>query len=646
MGAAWHHGYWRSYFCHAAITHPANDGLREEFSTAWDIVRKRPAVLFREGGGRRLGGTARRAPRSAAASSGRCPTATACVWSSPTSRPSPRPTRRTTSRRVRWWSIEADKAAAHAAALLPHAAELVVRLAPRHAAALQRSERARWRSSTWAPRGSSRARTRRWRRRRTRGRCGRRRARALAALAGAALAVDPGPAAERLRALRRRRLLGALEEAARHPGVALIHYQAGRAKVVPAHAQDRRVPQAAAAARPRAAGLRRRRHRHAGLGGDRVRGRAAGRQRRRHDARRGASRSLPELVDVLRGRRRRRRCDAALDRSREPGGAARAWRCTRSPAGSTASSTSSPAWASTTSRRPRATPWRSPSPRTGCARWTRSPRRSSAALNAALNAARVAAEPVPPTVRERFQVIGAARRAPARPAAGARRARARAARRQLPPRELEPQPERRLPRGDLPHGGGGDAERRRLLRGRRHGRVLARRASASSSPATRWSGRSSGCAAIPRCSTTSSWPCRADSRGRAPRRRGASRERSARTPSGPALARVRRPTRAAASSCGSTAGHPLEAALEARRGAVARRRATPRAASAPLRAQAGGHGGHGLSVLRAGAAPRCVARRQRAARIGRRRRRLKRDPRGGLALIAASACASRSGTGR
>jgi len=54
VGAAWHHGYWRSYFSHAAITHPANDGLREEFSTAWDIVRKRPAVVFREGGGRRL----------------------------------------------------------------------------------------------------------------------------------------------------------------------------------------------------------------------------------------------------------------------------------------------------------------------------------------------------------------------------------------------------------------------------------------------------------------------------------------------------------------------------------------------------------------------------------------------------------------
>jgi hypothetical protein len=51
LGAAWHYGLWRSYFSHAAITHPANDGLREEFSTAWDLVRKQPAVLFREAGG-------------------------------------------------------------------------------------------------------------------------------------------------------------------------------------------------------------------------------------------------------------------------------------------------------------------------------------------------------------------------------------------------------------------------------------------------------------------------------------------------------------------------------------------------------------------------------------------------------------------
>jgi len=54
LGASWHYGFWRSYFSHAAITHPANDGLREEFSTAWDIQRKEPAVLVRDTGGERL----------------------------------------------------------------------------------------------------------------------------------------------------------------------------------------------------------------------------------------------------------------------------------------------------------------------------------------------------------------------------------------------------------------------------------------------------------------------------------------------------------------------------------------------------------------------------------------------------------------
>jgi glutamate synthase domain-containing protein 2/glutamate synthase domain-containing protein 3 len=54
LGAAWHYGLWRAYFSHAAITHPANDGLREEFSTAWEILRKEPAVLWRVPGGRHL----------------------------------------------------------------------------------------------------------------------------------------------------------------------------------------------------------------------------------------------------------------------------------------------------------------------------------------------------------------------------------------------------------------------------------------------------------------------------------------------------------------------------------------------------------------------------------------------------------------
>src|SRR5262245_29881098 len=54
LGASWHYGFWRSYFSHAAITHPANDGLREEFSTAWDIQRKEPVVLQRDTTGRTL----------------------------------------------------------------------------------------------------------------------------------------------------------------------------------------------------------------------------------------------------------------------------------------------------------------------------------------------------------------------------------------------------------------------------------------------------------------------------------------------------------------------------------------------------------------------------------------------------------------
>ncbi len=54
LGASWHYGFWRSYFSHAAITHPANDGLREEFSTAWDILRKDPAVLLLDANGRHV----------------------------------------------------------------------------------------------------------------------------------------------------------------------------------------------------------------------------------------------------------------------------------------------------------------------------------------------------------------------------------------------------------------------------------------------------------------------------------------------------------------------------------------------------------------------------------------------------------------
>ena len=136
LGAAWHHGYFRSYFSHAAITHPANDGLREEFSTAWDIVRKRPAVVFRGGAGEA------RAERLAELAAvrldlpmivGPLPYAagvglelaylTAVAGADPAA-----------DLRIRTLvAIEADRALRHAAELLPHAPALLVRLAPRHA---------------------------------------------------------------------------------------------------------------------------------------------------------------------------------------------------------------------------------------------------------------------------------------------------------------------------------------------------------------------------------------------------------------------------------------------------------------------------------------------------------------------------------
>ncbi len=141
VGAAWHHGYWRSYFSHAAITHPANDGLREEFSTAWDIVRKRPAVLYREGDGRRA--EELRAVRlDLPLIVGPLPFGDGVrlemAYLEAIAQADPAHDIRSRSLVV----IEADKAAAHAAELLPHAADLVVRLEPRHIAALEGGARA------------------------------------------------------------------------------------------------------------------------------------------------------------------------------------------------------------------------------------------------------------------------------------------------------------------------------------------------------------------------------------------------------------------------------------------------------------------------------------------------------------------------
>ena len=139
MGAAWHHGYFRSYFSHAAITHPANDGLREEFSTAWDIVRKRPAVVFR--GGADGASDERLAALNAVRLDlpmvvGPLPWATGVemelAYLRAIAQADPATDLRTRSLVV----IDADRAAPHVSALLPHAASILLRLAPRHAGSL------------------------------------------------------------------------------------------------------------------------------------------------------------------------------------------------------------------------------------------------------------------------------------------------------------------------------------------------------------------------------------------------------------------------------------------------------------------------------------------------------------------------------
>ena len=144
LGAAWHHGYFRSYFSHAAITHPANDGLREEFSTAWDIVRKRPAVVFRGCAGAGAGGE--RLVELAAVRLdlpmivGPLPYAAGVglelAYLRAIAAADPGSDLRTRSLVV----IEADRALAHAAELAPHAGALLVRLAPRHARLLARGQ--------------------------------------------------------------------------------------------------------------------------------------------------------------------------------------------------------------------------------------------------------------------------------------------------------------------------------------------------------------------------------------------------------------------------------------------------------------------------------------------------------------------------
>ncbi len=220
VGAAWHYGYWRSYFSHAAITHPANDGLREEFSTTWDIVRKRPAVLLREPGGRRLeelralrldmpivvgplplheGVTLELAYLQASADADEAhdvKTRTLVV-------------------------VEASRARLHAAELLPFAAGLMVRVAPADAAALGDDGLRELVAAApiveldpWGGDGGGEG-----------GEPSR-----LAALAAAVRAANPDCLLSVFVRHDGDAFWARLEEAARHDGVALVHYHAGALK--------------------------------------------------------------------------------------------------------------------------------------------------------------------------------------------------------------------------------------------------------------------------------------------------------------------------------------------------------------------------------------------------------------------------------
>jgi glutamate synthase domain-containing protein 2 len=213
LGAAWHHGLWRSYFSHAAITHPANDGLREEFSTAWDIVRKQPAVLFRTGEGLvQLPLTAVRLDMPMIV--GPLPYGDGHrmerAWLKAMAAANPDADLMSRSLLV----VEADRYVAHRFVLRPYAENLMVRLTPRHCEQLEDGrgagnalrdllEAARVAELEWSP--------------------------------------DLLACAERVRAANPRLLLSvflryqdgfwaALEEAVRMDGVAMIHYHAGAEK--------------------------------------------------------------------------------------------------------------------------------------------------------------------------------------------------------------------------------------------------------------------------------------------------------------------------------------------------------------------------------------------------------------------------------
>ena len=224
VGAAWHHGYWRSYFSHAAITHPANDGLREEFSTAWDIVRKKPAVVFHEGGAQRLE-TLRALRLDLPVVVGPVPFGAGpemeLAYLGASAQADPAHDIRTRTLVV----VEAGKAVAHADVLLPYAADLVVRLAPRHAAELAGGAPAKLlraaRLVELDPWGDGRE-----------GEAGAEggAGSALDELAEAVLAVNPDLLLSVYLRCDGAAFWARLEEAARRDGVALIHYHAGARK--------------------------------------------------------------------------------------------------------------------------------------------------------------------------------------------------------------------------------------------------------------------------------------------------------------------------------------------------------------------------------------------------------------------------------
>ncbi len=213
LGAAWHYGLWRSYFSHAAITHPANDGLREEFSTAWDIVRKQPAVLFRTGEG--LVQTPLTAVRlDLPMIVGPLPYSDGHrmerAWLAAIAAADPDADLHTRSLVV----VEADRYLAHRFVLRQHAEHVVVRLAPRHCELLDAGDggggplrdlltASHVAELEWGP--------------------------DLAACAARVQAVNPGL----LLSVFLRYQEGfweALEEAVRLDGVAMVHYHAGAEK--------------------------------------------------------------------------------------------------------------------------------------------------------------------------------------------------------------------------------------------------------------------------------------------------------------------------------------------------------------------------------------------------------------------------------